>query len=151
MGGLRPVLTLDSVQVALPQYPPMDLLILDDNPKDIRVATDLGRRAGFSPIHTQTSSSVATASFANAIEDGEHLPDALVVDLDLGLESGFELLRFCHKNRLMPRMRVVVWSVMGDRERNVCQLFGVEEFVSKHGGPNELLAVLTRICSGNAA
>ena len=121
------------------------LLVLEDNLKDIGIATDMALRAGFSDVQTHSSSSMSEVILGNAIEDGKPLPDAMILDLDLGLESGFELLRFCHKNRLIPRIPVVVWTVMGEKEREICQLFEVQEVVAKHEGPSALCEALVRI------
>lgn len=120
-------------------------LLLDDNLNDLRMASEVARQAGFSEVQSQTSSSLVAIRLGNAIEDHVSFPDLLILDLDLGTESGFELLRFLHTNRLMQRTRVVVWSVMGEREREICRLFGVEDYVSKYDGPNALLRVLTRM------
>lgn len=121
------------------------VLLLEDNPNDIRTATELAREAGFTKVEAQMSPTLAAVRLGNAIEDCEPLPDVLILDLDLGVESGFELLRFVHANRLVSRLRVVVWTVMGEHEREICRLFGINEFVSKYDGPGALLEVLTRI------
>jgi len=120
------------------------MLILEDNPVDLTIATDIALKAGFSDVLAHTSSSVATAILGGAIEDSKPLPGAIILDIDLGLENGFELMRFCHKNRLISRIPIVVWTVM-DREREICQLFGVQEFVGKHEGPNALYEALLRV------
>lgn len=121
------------------------LLLLEDNLNDIRTASDVARKAGFSEIEALVSPSLAASRLANAIEDHATLPDVLLLDLDLGMESGFELLRFVHSNRLMTKLRVVVWTAMGEHEREICQLFGIDEFVAKEHGPAALLEVLTRM------
>lgn len=121
------------------------LLILEDNPKDLAIGTDLALKAGFSDILVHTSSSIAEVMLGNAIEDKKPLPNAMILDLDLGFESGFELLRFCHKNRLISQVPVVVWTVMGKNEREICQFFGVREFVDKRDGPDALYQALVRI------
>lgn len=121
------------------------LLIVEDTPKDARLAANLAQQAGFSAIQALTSSKLAEVRLANTIEDMAALPDAIVLDLDLGVESGFEVLRFCHRNRLMQQIPVIVWSVMGEHESDICGLFGVREFVSKQDGPAALLEALTRV------
>lgn len=121
------------------------LLILEDNPRDLGVATDIALKAGFSDVLAHSCSSMAEVILGNAIEDGKSLPDAMILDLDLGLDgSGFELLRFCHKNRLFPRIHVIVWTVK-EEQREVCHLFGVQEFVGKREGPDALYDALVKI------
>lgn len=121
------------------------LLIIEDNPRQARVAADLAVRAGFSDLQALASSVLAVTRLSNEIKDRNSLPDGIILDLDLGVESGFEVLRFVHQNRLMHRIQVIVWTVMGQHEREICSLFGVEEYVSKHDGPDALLVALKRI------
>lgn len=121
------------------------LLILEDTPQQVRIAADVALKAGFSELQTLTSSVHAIARLGNEIEDHDPLPDAIIIDLDLGGESGFEVLRFVHQNRLMHRIPLIVWTVMGEHEREICALFGVEEFVSKDDGPDALFAALKRV------
>lgn len=118
------------------------MLILEDDLKDLRIATDIALKAGFCDVLAHNSSGKALIILGNAIEDGKPLPDAIVLDLDLGLESGFEVLRFCHKNRLIPRIPVVVWTVLGEQERKICQLFGIHSFIPKQHGPDALYQTL---------
>jgi CheY-like chemotaxis protein len=92
---------------------------------------------------------MAALILMEALEEGRALPDAIVLDLDLGLESGFELLRFCHKNRLIPHIPVAVWTVMGKNQEEICRLFGAREFINKHQGPPALLEALLRIHTPN--
>lgn len=127
------------------------VLILEDDPRDIRTAANLAIQAGFSGVESLTSSALAMARLGNKIEDGDPLPDVIIIDLNLGSESGFELLRFVHRNHLMLRVPLIVWTEMGEHEREICGLFGVSNFVSKHDGPDALLTVLSRIRTGTHA
>jgi len=122
-----------------------NLLVLEDDLNQARMAADMAHKAGFIEVQALASAKLAQIQLENAIEDHTPLPDAIVLDLDLGTESGFELLRFCHRNRLLQQIRIVVWTVMGEHEREICRLFGVSEFVSKQDGASALLEVLNRI------
>jgi CheY-like chemotaxis protein len=75
----------------------------------------------------------------------------MIVDLELGLESGYELLRFWHKNPRLRAIPLVVWTVMGEHEREICGLFGVNWFISKKDGLHALLSALSNIIEGNAS
>jgi DNA-binding response OmpR family regulator len=61
------------------------------------------------------------------------LPDAIVLDLDFGIESGFELLRLWHSTAELAGIPLLVWSVV-DENQAVCELFKVKSFVSKWKG-----------------
>jgi len=80
------------------------LLLLEDSLNNIRIASEVARQAGFSEIEALVSPSLAVCRLGNAIEDRAALPDLLFLDLDLGMESGFGLLRFDHSNRLQIKL-----------------------------------------------
>lgn len=123
------------------------LLILEDNPADVRRAADFGRLAGFTEIEISGFASGARLYLEKRMSEKSPLPDAIVVDLDLGLESGFELLRFWHGTAGLRAIPVIIWTIMGDHEREICRLFGVQRFVPKVYGSQELLKALDAILS----
>jgi hypothetical protein len=73
------------------------------------------------------------------------MPNALVIDLDLGIESGFELLRFWHGNPNVRPIPVIIWTGTGAHEREISDLFGVYRFVPKGDGPQPLLKALSGV------
>jgi CheY-like chemotaxis protein len=121
------------------------VLILEDNHADLRKAADVARRAGFTEIEVSGFASEARLYLEKGMSGGVPLPDAMVVDLDLGLESGFEILRFWHGTPRLKRIPVIIWTVMGDHEREICRLFGVRTFVSKQNGAEALMEALSPI------
>jgi CheY-like chemotaxis protein len=110
------------------------LMLVDDRPADLRVAADAARELGIADVNAQSSVALARLYLENALDGEAPLPDGIVLDLDLGMESGFELLRFWHSTPRLAAIPVIVWSVM-DREREMCELFKVKSFVSKLDGP----------------
>lgn len=129
------------------------LLILEDNPGDLRQAVDAGKRAGFAEFEIHDYASAAHIYLEKAMGGKVPLPDAMVVDLDLGIESGFELLRFWHSTPKLKSIPTVVWTVMGDHEREICRLFGITRCFSKRDDIHILEHALASILpgSGNAA
>jgi len=73
------------------------------------------------------------------------LPIAIVVDLDLGLDSGYELLRFRHATPAMSNVRIIVWTQLGDENREICELFGVEFYIPKWKGTEALQEALQEL------
>jgi CheY-like chemotaxis protein len=125
------------------------VLILEDNPTDLRKAADAARQAGFTELEVSGYASEARVYPEKATRDGrDSLPDAMVVDLDLGIESGFELLRFWHGNPRLKPIPLIVWTVTGSHQREICDLFGVYGFVSKEDGPEVLTKALRNILEG---
>jgi CheY-like chemotaxis protein len=56
----------------------------------------------------------------------------------LGYESGFEVLRRWRSDRKLSGIQIVVWTQMGDREQEICRLFGLKHVISKWAGAAEL-------------
>lgn len=125
--------------------PLKSLMLVDDRPNDLRIAADAARDLGITDLNTQTSVIRARQYLEKALEGEFPLPDGIVLDLDLGHESGFELLRFWHSTPRLTEIPIMVWSVL-DRQREICDLFKINSFVSKWEGPKafrEALAQLT--------
>jgi hypothetical protein len=45
-------------------------------------------------------------------------PDAFVIDLDPGLESGYEILRLRHSRLQWQSIKVIVWTMLGEHATN---------------------------------
>ena len=118
------------------------LLIVEDQPGDLRVAVDVVKSLGVSCVEARTSTSAAKVYLETALNQRQPLPDLIIVDLDLGYESGFELLRFWHGNPALSAIRLVVWTAMGDEQQNICRLFKVNAIIPKAEGIDGLKRAL---------
>lgn len=121
------------------------LLIVEDQAADLRAAADLAQSIGFSIVDARNSAMSATVYLENGLRGEGSLPDAIILDLDLGYESGFELMRFWHSHAQLSRIPLIVWTVMADEQREICRLFKVDAFVSKGEGIGSLREALTRL------
>lgn len=110
------------------------LLIVEDQSADLRVAVEAFESLGISDVEARTSTTAAKQYLEAALSGAQPLPDLIIVDLDLGYESGFELLRFWHGNPKLSAVRVIVWTVMGEEQLQICRLFKVDAVVSKTEG-----------------
>jgi CheY-like chemotaxis protein len=120
------------------------LLLVDDQANDLRIAADVAHDLGITEVNTQSSVTRARRYLEKALEGTEPLPDGIVLDLDLGYESGFELLRFWHSTPQLAAIPLIVWSVL-DREREICDLFKIKAFVSKWEGPKAIREALAQL------
>ncbi len=114
------------------------LLIVEDQSADLRVAVDIVKSLGVPYVEARTSTTAAKLYLENALKQEDALPDLIILDLDLGYESGFELLRFWHRNPELSSIRLVIWTAMGEEQQNICQLFKVNAIVSKADGMDAL-------------
>jgi CheY-like chemotaxis protein len=114
------------------------LLIVEDQSADLRVAVDVVKSLGVPFVEARTSITAAKAYLESALDSENPLPDLIIVDLDLGYESGFELLRFWHGNPKLSNIHLIVWTVMGEEQREICRMFKVNAIVSKAEGAGAL-------------
>ena len=110
------------------------VLIVEDQPSDARVVADLAASLGATHVEARTSASAAQLYLQSALDGKSPVPDVMVVDLDLGYESGFELLRFWHSHPELSQIRLIVWTVMGEEQQEICRLFGVSAVINKADG-----------------
>ncbi len=118
------------------------LLIVEDQPTDVRIAADIAQALGFGAIEARGSTSAAKVYLESALEGHCPLPDVILLDLDLGYESGHELLRFWHGNRGLSETQMIVWTVMGEEQQDLCRLFKVKAVVPKWEGAAALKRAL---------
>lgn len=118
------------------------VLIVEDQTRDLHIAAGLARDAGFCTADARTSAMAAKLYLENGLRDEGPLPDAIILDLDLGYESGFELMRFWHSNPRLSSIPLIVWTVLGDEQSEICRLFKVSAYVSKLDDPAHLSKAL---------
>ena len=116
-------------------------LIVEDEAADLYAATDIVKTLGFSVVAKNTAA-LAKAHLEAVVEKKETPPDMVILDLNLGYDSGHELLRFWHKNREILNTRVVVWTQLGKEQQELCELFKVDAVVSKWEGPEALKSAI---------
>jgi CheY-like chemotaxis protein len=122
----------------------MQVLIVEDQPNDLRIAATAAQESGFADVEARSSIAAARDLLEKNLEGGRPLPDAIVLDLDLGYESGFELLRFLHGNPQLAVIPVVVWTILGDQYREICEMFKVSGYIDKGAG----IAALRKALAG---
>jgi CheY-like chemotaxis protein len=119
------------------------VLIVEDQATDAHLAADVVRSLGISDSEIEARSTAGSAKvyLESALEKNEG-PDLIVLDLDLGYDSGHEVLRYWHTHRGPHRPRMVVWTAMGNEQQEMCKLFNVDAVVSKHEGAEALAAAV---------
>lgn len=122
------------------------LLLVDDESKDLITAMNVARSLGIEDIQTRNSVQAARAYLERGLKGEAPLPEAIVLDLDFGMESGFELLRFWHSTPELASIPVIVWSVV-EEHRTICDLFKIKHFVSKWQGVEAFRETLAQLVS----
>lgn len=118
------------------------VLIIEDTPSDVRQSTAVVRKLGARDVITLNNIAAAILFLQDVVEGTKEAPDLILLDLSFPRESGFEVLRYWKSNAKLHDIHVVVWTVMGDTEKKLCQFFGVEHVVPKWAGLKELETAL---------
>lgn len=111
--------------IASPHLPPAVVLYVEDEADDVLFMQAAFRRIGLqAPLHAVTDGQQAIAYLAGEgayADRGAHpLPALVLLDLNLPLQSGFEVLRWIRGEPRFASLPVVVFSSSGrpeDRQR----------------------------------
>lgn len=123
------------------------ILIVEDQPGDLKIAAQVAASLERAQVEARSTAAGARIYLEEALEGQHPLPDMIILDLDLGYENGFELLRFWHANGRLRNTQVVVWTILAKEQQEMCRLFGVKSVVPKWEGA----AALRRAIEPSAA
>lgn len=123
------------------------VLVIEDSVTDLNGCVNILRRMG--NIQVDAISNIPAALIRmETIKVGKlPSPDLIILDLNFSEASGFEVLRYL---RTYPRLReipVIVWSIIGDTQQELCSIFGVHRVVAKLAGPSELHEAVNAVLS----
>jgi CheY-like chemotaxis protein len=121
------------------------ILVVEDQEKDLKFAAETARSLGFTEVDARTTASAARLYLEKALDGSAPLPDGIVLDLNLGYESGYELLRYWHRTPELSKIPLIVWSILGDEQREMCKLFKVNTFVGKWEGEEAFRQALANL------
>lgn len=114
------------------------VLIIEDDPSDIKKSEEVLTRLGVEKIELATTVARALAYLEDVKTGSREAPDAIILDLSFSLESGFEVLRFWKSHPELKNIRIVVWTAMGELEQHLCRLFGIQHVIPKWDNVAEL-------------
>lgn len=118
------------------------VLIVEDTPADARQSMAVVKKLGADDVIALNNIAAAILFLQDVVEGTKPAPDLILLDLSFPRESGFEVLRYWKSNAKLHQIHVVVWTVMGDTEKKLCEFFGVEHVIPKWTGPKGLEAAL---------
>lgn len=119
-------------------------LVIEDQISDLQRAIAILQKLNFNEIDAVSRVDAGLLRLEEALEGKSPVPDVIILDLHLNIESGFEVLRFWKSNRLLySKTRVIVWTQMTDPEQELARCFGAE-VVPKWTGMETLERALKR-------
>jgi len=121
------------------------ILVVEDQASDLHIASQAALAAGFQEVEARTNIQAAMSYLNKGIQGESALPDCIVLDLDLGYESGYELLRFWHSTPELNCIPLLVWTILGEEQKEICNLFKVSNYVSKWEGANAIRDALKQM------
>lgn len=118
----------------------MSILLVEDRVEDVDHARTLLSDAGVTDVKVITRTSSAIEYLEGAIQGQHPLPKGILLDLLIGTDSGFEVLRFCHSRPELNKVPVVVWTVIaGDTEKQIAHWLGAKKYLMKNAGPRTVV------------
>jgi CheY-like chemotaxis protein len=123
------------LQTGVSFYVVSKVLIIEDVASDVRRAGEVLDSMGVKDIEVKRNIQMALQDLNEALEENGTLPETIILDLNFGSDSGFEILRLWHSNAAFKKAtKIVVWTAMGETEHKICRAFGVNSVVPKWEG-----------------
>lgn len=122
------------------------VLLVDDEPADLKRASEVAQSLGIEDVQARTTVRAGHLYLEQGLAGKHPLPDAIVIDLDFGHDSGFELLRLWHSTPRLKQIPILVWSVV-EEQKQIVDLFRVSSFVSKGQGMGAFREALGQLLS----
>ncbi len=120
------------------------ILIVEDSPSEANIISSCLQRAGFIPV-------VVTSSEAARLQLQHQTPDAIVLDVVLPGESGFELCRELRKAPATATIPIVICSTKdGDIDKFWAKKQGASAYVTKPIDQEELIQTVQSVVGATA-
>jgi CheY-like chemotaxis protein len=123
------------------------VLVIENSPVDVTKAVLILKKLKLDQPVVLTSVAKALMYLEDVVAGEKQCPELIVLDLEFPAESGFEVLRFRKTNPSLQKCQVVVWTIMGEREKELCRLFGITQIISKQDGDAALESALRKSLS----
>jgi CheY-like chemotaxis protein len=121
------------------------ILLIEDHSTDSDTCTRTLHDLGYNGVQLITHLMAADYHLDDIISKLTRPPAAIVLDLGLGADSGFTLLRKCHAEPRLQRVPILVWTKhTDDLSKTFSEYLGAEDFLVK-GDEQALRHALTRL------
>jgi CheY-like chemotaxis protein len=128
------------------------ILLIEDDPTASDTCTRALHDLGFDGVQLITHLMAADYHLDDIISKLTRPPAAIVLDLGLGPDSGFTLLRKCHAEPRLQRVPILVWTKhTDDLSKTFSEYLGAEDFLVKSGDEQELRQALARLLAPKEA
>ena len=124
------------------------ILLIEDTARDSDVCAAALHDLGYDGVQLITHLVSAQQHLDDIVSSLTEAPAAIVLDLGLGLDSGFTILRKCHEEPRLQKVPILVWTRHTDSlSKTFSDYLGAREYLLKSDKPSELRAALERLLS----
>lgn len=124
------------------------ILLIEDQPAFSDTCTKALHELGYDGVQLITHVMQAENHLDDIVSNLTEAPAAIVLDLGLGLDSGFTLLRKCHAEPRLRQVPILVWTKhTDDLSKTFSNYLGAKDFLVKSGDPQLLRDALKRLLS----
>lgn len=124
------------------------ILLIEDETSASDVCTKALHELGYDGVQLITQLMAAEQHLADIVSGLTEAPAAIVLDLGLGFDSGFTVLRTCHAQPKLQQVPVLVWTKHTDQlAKTFSNYLGVKIFLVKSRDERELRQALKRLLS----
>ena len=111
---------------------PRDILLVEDNPADIRLIKEaLKNEATENELHAVINGADAL-NYLIEQSESEHYPDIIILDLNLPKMNGFEFLKKIKNNEKLCKIPIVVFTTSSSEEDELkCYDMGANSYITK--------------------
>jgi CheY-like chemotaxis protein len=122
------------------------ILLIEDQDAFSDTCTKALHELGYDGVQLITHVLEAEQHLDDIVSNLTEPPAAIVLDLGLGMDSGFSLLRKCHAEPKLREVPILVWTKHTDElSKMFSDYLGVKDFLVKSGNPQELRDALKRL------
>lgn len=122
------------------------ILLIEDNTYDADRCRSVLKEMGYDGIQLITTLQQAEEYLDDVLNHLTHPPQAIVLDLGLGFDSGFGLLRKCHGHPRLREVPILVWSRSAESHTEVLSArLGAKDFLVKSPDMEALRTTLQKL------
>lgn len=117
-----------------PKLPPRDILLVEDNPADIRLIEEVLKDETSKDNLSTVVDGTEALDYLNdhCKHENSHCPNLIILDLNLPKKSGFEVLEEIKNDGKLQEIPVVVFTTSSSEEDGLkCHDMGVNAYITK--------------------
>lgn len=128
-----------------PSQPPT-ILLVEDNPGDVRLTQEAFERSAFDATIESVTSGEETLSYLDGCDDSRPYPQLLLLDLNLPKTDGFAVLEELRENDEHPRIPVLVLT-SSNADEDVLKSYelSANAYLTKPDSPEEFVEMVETI------